>query len=183
MMTFDGKQTVMMTTFILFRLIKQKKNIMKRLFKTIILATLIFTGILYSCKKQDGYSDQVNTIQDQRDSTSTLKDSLSGSNGVPANSSSSGGSNKDVPNSGAESTNAASNTGTTTTGGTATGNGKAGSTNTVNAEPENNETKGTGTGTGPGPSAKDGSAYSGPSDPQNSKIETKKNKAGKSQNK
>lgn len=129
---------------------------MKKQFKTIIAYSLILSGLLSSCKKQDGYSDEVTTTQQTQtsDSTQTAADSsATNNNATPGNSSA--GDAGATPNTGAESTNVA-------------GQG---------THDDANETKGTGTGTGPGPSVKDGAAYSGPSDPQNEKIKTTKSKA------
>jgi len=128
---------------------------MKKQLITIITYSLILNGLLSSCKKQDGYSDEVTTTQQTQtsDSTQTATDSSTTNNSATPGNSSAG--DVGAPNTGAESTNAASQ-------GTS-----------VDA----NEVKGTGTGTGPGPSVKDGAAYSGPSDPQNEKIKTSKSKA------
>jgi hypothetical protein len=133
---------------------------MKTLFKTTILYVLILTGFLVSCKKQDGYSDTVETFKNPIDSSKTSTDSLNkNSDGSTGTTSAGSTQNAGAANTGAQSTN---------------------STNTVSGP---NEAKGTGTGIGPGPSAKDGSAYSGPSDPQNSKIKTTKSKGAKTKNK
>ncbi|MFQ6602132.1 hypothetical protein [Flavobacterium sp. C3NV] len=128
---------------------------MKKQLITIITYGLILNGLLSSCKKQDGYSDEVTTTQQTQtsDSTQTATDSSTTNNSATPGNSSAG--DVGAPNTGAESTNAASQ-------GTSV---------------DVNEVKGTGTGTGPGPSVKDGAAYSGPSDPQNEKIKTSKNKA------
>lgn len=135
---------------------------MKKQFKTILACGLILSGLMSSCKKQDGYSDEVITNQKTSDSTQTSTDS-SATNTTTLSKGSVGGEGGDVvtPNTGAESTNAAEQG----TGG------------------DPNEAKGTGTGTGPGPSAKDGAAYSGPSDPQNETIKTTKSKTSSKKDK
>ncbi|MFH6948176.1 hypothetical protein ACHRV6_06795 [Flavobacterium sp. FlaQc-51] len=129
---------------------------MKKQFKTILACGLILSGLMFSCKKQDGYSDEVITNQKTSDSTQTSTDSSAKNDTTTLSKGSVGGAAGDVvtPNTGAESTNAAEQG----TGG------------------DPNKAKGTGTGTGPGPSAKDGAAYSGPSDPQNETIKTTKSK-------
>jgi hypothetical protein len=130
--------------------------IMKTLFKTTIISGLFLSSLLFSCKKQDGYSDEVNTTENQVDSSQTAADSIAKDNAGPAGNSDIGGTgDKGAANTGAESINA----------------GKT--------EAGKEEVKGTGTGTGPGPSPKDGAAYAGPSDPQNIKADTTKIKAKK----
>lgn len=134
---------------------------MKIQFKTTIIYAFILSGFLSSCKKQDGYSDEVTTTQKTIDSTQTASDSVTTNNTATPSNTPAGAGEKTAPNTGAESTNA--------------GNQESGS--------NPNEAKGTGTGSGPGLSSKDGAAYSGPSDPQNSKIKTTKSKSAKNNNK
>ncbi|WP_394772877.1 hypothetical protein [Flavobacterium sp.] len=129
---------------------------MKTLFKTTIISGLFLSSLFFSCKKQDGYSDEVNTTENQVGSSQSATDSTATDNAGPAaNNDVSGSGNKNTANSGAQSINAGTK------------------------EAENGEVKGRGTGTGPGPSPKDGAAYSGPSDPQNLKADTTKTKAKK----
>jgi hypothetical protein len=136
---------------------------MKKQFKTILAYGLILGGLLSSCKKQDGYSDEVSTTQKASDSTAHTAADSSTTNNTATPGKSSTGSSGDMlaPNTGAESTNAASQS----------------------TASDANEVKGTGTGTGPGPSAKDGAAYSGPSDPKNDTIKTAKSKAARKKDK
>jgi hypothetical protein len=117
-----------------------------KMLKTTITCGLLLTALLFSCKKQDGYSDEVQTNVNTTavDSAGSSADTSGVNSAGPAGKSAVGGAgDKGAGNTGAESINAG------------------------NKESGGNEAKGTGTGSGPGPSAKDGSAYAGPSDPSN----------------
>lgn len=139
---------------------------MKKVITSKITFVALLAGLFISCKNNDGYSDEVQTNQNTvaTDSSANQADSLNANSTGPAGKSTIGGTgDKGAGNTGAESLNAGSTT--------------SGSTDKDGAL--------TGTGTGPGPSAKDGSAYAGPSDPQNIKDtanKTKKNKAEKIKN-
>lgn len=137
---------------------------MKKNIKLTITLVLIVTGLLFSCKKQDGYSDEVQTNQNSGNTaTETVNDSI----GANDKNASNGSLGTDAQPAGAQSTGSQSlNAGDANSGGT----GSA------------NSTKSTGTGSGPGPSAKDGAAYAPSSDPkQNPKRDTIK-KANKNKN-
>lgn len=143
---------------------------MNMLFKSTIAFGLIITGLLFSCKKQDGYSDEIQTNPNPVtiDSTGTSSDSASINNTGPAGTNAvGGGGDKGAGNSGAQSINA---------GNAESGNTGSGNTGSGNTGSGNTGAKGTGTGSGPGPSAKDGSAYAGPSDPTNFQDTVKKGK-------
>lgn len=136
---------------------------MKTLIKSTITLGLILTGLLFSCKKQDGYSDEVQTNQNTANTaTGTVSDTASVNTTDVNNSSEMDGAQA----AGAQSTGTQAG---------AAGSGTTGSGNT--------NTKETGTGGGPGPSAKDGSAYTPSSDPKNAvKKDTTIKKASKTQN-
>ncbi|QSB29120.1 hypothetical protein [Flavobacterium sp. CLA17] len=134
---------------------------MKKFIKSIIMLGLILTGLLFSCKKQDGYSDEVQTTQTPVDTTNGTVSDSAGVHNTDAN---------------------APMTGTQAAGAQSTGS-QSGVSSSGNTGSGNNNTKGTGTGSGPGPSAKDGSAYAPSSDPKNAvNSDTIKKKASKTQN-
>lgn len=88
------------------------------LLKSTITLGLILTGLLFSCKKQDGYSDEIQTNPNPVtvDSTGNSSDSTSINNTGPAGiSAESGGVDRGAGNSGAQSINA-ENAGSGSTG-------------------------------------------------------------------
>ena len=121
------------------------------------------TGLLFSCKKQDGYSDEVQTNQTPVDTTTGMVSDTGSVNNTHAD-------------------NNSQMTGAQAAGAQSTGS-QSGVSSSGNTGSGNNNTKGTGTGSGPGPSAKDGSAYAPSSDPKNAvNRDTIKKKASKTQN-
>ena len=127
---------------------------MKTVLKSTFTYGLILTGLLFSCKNQDGYSDDIQTVHNPIDTVKTTTDSITvNTTGPDGNSAIEGTGDKGAGNTGAESAN-------------------AGNTTSAAATPGNTESNGTGTGSGPGPSPKDGSAYAGSSDPQNDAVKT-----------
>ncbi|MBE8726436.1 hypothetical protein [Flavobacterium hungaricum] len=132
---------------------------MKNQIKLTITLGIILTCFLFSCKKQDGYSDEVyNNPNSGNAAAETPNDSASTNNNAAA------------PN--AQSTAAQA----TSSGDMNTGSGEAGPiTGAESTASGNNETKGTGTGSGPAHSAKDGASYTPSSDPkQNAQKDTVK---------
>jgi len=132
---------------------------MKSLFKTNIVLILLFSGILFSCKdNKDGYSDQIETLENKTDSTELASDSVNvDANGIESNST-------DQPNTGAESK---TGTPTSTEDGNVPGSTSTGTSTTGSAASA-------GTGSGPGESVKDGATYTNTSD--NKEAAAKKSK-------
>jgi hypothetical protein len=119
-----------------FKVLKQKLNIMKTLFKIKIVMIIMIAGLLLSCKNnKDGYSDEIDTRQTPVDSVSS--DTTNVKNGL-------------------------NTTGTNSTGAAGTefeGVTPAGSLSSPGKSPAQ-KTSTTGSGSeGPGPSAKDGATY------------------------
>jgi hypothetical protein len=89
---------------------------MKAQIKSVITLGLIMTGLLFSCKHQDGYSDEVHTNQNPGDANNeTVNDTIGGNNSSMGT---------DVQPAGAESTGSQStNSGSGNSNSKGTGNG------------------------------------------------------------
>ncbi|HEX8016085.1 MAG TPA: hypothetical protein VF465_12695 [Flavobacterium sp.] len=112
---------------------------MKAQIKSAITLGLIMTGLLFSCKHQDGYSDEVHTNQNPGNATNeTVNDTIGGNNSSLGT---------DVQPAGAQSTGSQSTNSGVTNSGSGNSNSK-------------------GTGNGPGPDPKDGAVYTPSSDPK-----------------
>lgn len=127
---------------------------MKNQIKLTITLGIILTCFLFSCKKQDGYSDEVyNNPNSGNPAAETPNDTASTNNSSA------------VPND--------KTAGTQSTADQSAGSGdvnsedkKSGPITGAESTAGNNETKGTGTGSGPGHSANDGASYTPSSDPK-----------------
>ncbi|MFD1602442.1 hypothetical protein ACFSJW_21560 [Flavobacterium artemisiae] len=127
---------------------------MKNQIKLTVILGIILTCFLFSCKKQDGYSDEVYNNPNSENAAA------------------------ETPNDTASTTNSSAVTNDQTAGTQSTNNHSAGSGDANSGGEQsgpitgaestagNDETKGTGTGSGPGHSANDGASYTPSSDPK-----------------
>ena len=130
---------------------------MKNQIKLTITFGITLTCLLFSCKNQDGYSDEIYTNPNPHSENSTAK-TVSDSAGVT-----NGGVGSNTQPTGAQSTGYQS----ANSGDVNAGSARSGSiTGAQSATSGEKETKGTGVENGPGNSAKDGAVYTPHSDPR-----------------